>query len=72
MKIIFDRIKKGENTNIITIDEIKEYLECRCICEQDALWRSLGFKIHYHWPPVERLPVHFPLMNIVKMKSDEN
>jgi hypothetical protein len=38
VKIIFDRIKKGENTNIITIDEIKEYLECRCICEQYALW----------------------------------
>jgi len=49
------------------IDEIKEYLDCRYICEQDALWRLLGFDIHYHWPLVERLPVHVPLLNIVNI-----
>jgi len=49
------------------IDEIKEYLDCRYICEQDALWRLLGFDIHYHWPLVERLPVHLPLLNIVNI-----
>ncbi|KAJ1272975.1 hypothetical protein BS78_06G244600 [Paspalum vaginatum] len=74
-KIIFQRIKKGQdapmNDETNTIDEIKEYLDCRYICEQDALWRLLGFEIHYHWPPVERLPVHLPSMNIVKMKSNE-
>ena len=40
-KIIFEDIKKGEDppTNEETndIDEIKEYLDCRYICEQDAL-----------------------------------
>ncbi|KAJ1283306.1 hypothetical protein BS78_03G118400 [Paspalum vaginatum] len=57
--IIFERIKKGEDTPIDketkNIDEIKEYLDCRL----------LGFDIHYHWPPVERLPVHLPLQNIL-------
>jgi len=52
------------------IDEIKEYLDCRYICEQDAMWRLLGFDIHYHWPPVERLPVHVPLLNIVNMTKN--
>jgi hypothetical protein len=37
------------------IDEIKEYLDCRYICEQDAMWRLHGFDIDYHWPPVEKL-----------------
>ena len=49
------------------IDEIKEYLECRYICEQDAIWRLLGYDIHHHWPSVERLPVHLPLQNIVRL-----
>ena len=39
--IIFERIKRGEDApiNEITkdIDEIKEYLECRYISEQDAM-----------------------------------
>ncbi|RCV06619.1 hypothetical protein SETIT_1G177200v2 [Setaria italica] len=74
-KIIFQGIKKGEDTprNIEndTIDEIKEYLECRYMCEQDALWRLFGFEIHHHTPPVERLPVHLPLMNNVTIKSDD-
>ena len=72
--VIFERIKKGENAPINDetnkVDEIKEYLKCRYICKQDALWRLQGFEIHYHWPPVERLPVHLPLMNIIKMKAN--
>jgi len=73
-KIIFQRIKRGEdapqNIESDTIDEIKEYLDCRYLCEQDALWRLFGFEIHHHTPPVERLPVHLPLMNNVTLKSD--
>jgi len=72
--IIFKRIKKAQDETkdeeTKDIDEIKEYLDCRYICEQDALWRLLGYEIHYHWPPVERLPVHLPLMNIVKMRKN--
>jgi hypothetical protein len=72
--IIFEHIKKGDNENTDKekkdIDEIKEYLDCRYICELDAIWRLLGFEIHYHWPPVERLPVHLPLQNIVKLHKN--
>jgi hypothetical protein len=74
-KVIFKKIQKGEESHVNkeaeTIDEIQEYLDCRYICEQEALWRLLGYEIHYHWPPVERLPVHLPLMNIIKMKSND-
>jgi hypothetical protein len=51
-KALFERIKKNvdppTNDETREIDEIKEYLECRYICEQDAIWRLLGFNIHYH------------------------
>jgi hypothetical protein len=67
--VIFQQIRKGGqgelNEESNDRNEIKEYLDCRYICEQDALWRLLEYDIHYHWPPVERLPVHQPLQNIV-------
>jgi len=72
--IIFQQIRKQSekpiNEQTKDIDEIKEYLECRYISEQDALWRLLEYDIHYHWPPVERLPVHLPLQNLIKMHKD--
>ena len=72
--IVFERIGKIQessmNDETKNIDEIKEYLDCRYICEQDAIWRLLSFEMHYHWPPVERLPVHLPLMNIIKIKTN--
>lgn len=54
------------------VDEIKEYLECRYICEQDALWRIYGYDIHGKIPEVERLPVHMPNMNFVQFRSTSN
>lgn len=33
------------------------------------MWRLLGFDIHYHFPSVERLPVHLPLYNTVKIQK---
>jgi hypothetical protein len=67
--VIFQQIRKGGqgelNEEPNDRNEIKEYLDCRYICEQDALWRLLEYDIHYHWPPVERLPVHLPLQNTV-------
>ena len=68
-KAIFEYLKTNEDEQTKDIDEIKEHLDCRYICEQDAIWRLLGFNIHYHWPPVERLPVHLPFMNIVKLQK---
>jgi hypothetical protein len=73
-KAIFERIKRNvdppANDETKDIDEIKEYLDCRYISEQDAMWRLLGFDIHYHWPPLERLHVHLPFMNIVTLQKN--
>jgi hypothetical protein len=68
--VLFEHTQKNDqqaNQAPKDIDEIKEYLECRYICEQDAIWRLLGYDIHHHWPAVERLPVHLPLQNIITL-----
>ncbi|XP_057248900.1 uncharacterized protein LOC125494758 [Beta vulgaris subsp. vulgaris] len=40
------------------MDEIKMYYDCRYISPCEAMWRSLGFTIHYRTPTVERLSFH--------------
>ena len=63
-KAYIQRLRNGEDTPVDeetqTRNEVREYLDCRYICEQDACWRIFGFDIHRHYPPVERLPVHLP------------
>ena len=65
---MLERIKTGEGTTCVFVDEVKEYFECRYICEYDAFWRIYGFAIHYKTPSVERLPVHLPGMNVVRFR----
>ena len=50
------------------MDEVKEYLRCRFICEYDGLWRIFGYDIHCRFPSVERLPVHLPGMNVIRFR----
>jgi hypothetical protein len=56
-KFIFQEVKRGKDISpdkqTGEINEIQEYLDARYICEQDGLWRLLGFEIHYHTPSVE-------------------
>ena len=72
-KAYLQRVKKGQpapyddETN--TINEVKEYLDCRYICEQDACWRIFGYDIHRHHPAVERMPVHLPNENFVSFSA---
>ena len=68
-KAYLQRVRNGEDTPFDkesqTINEIKEYLDCRYICEQDACWRIFGYDIHRHYPAVERMPVHLPNDNFI-------
>ena len=67
-KAMLQRIKTGEGTSRVVVDEIQEYFDCRYICEFDALWRIFGYTIHFKTPSVERLPVHLPGMNVVRFR----
>jgi hypothetical protein len=55
-----------------TINEIDNFLECRCITPHDAAWRLLQYDIHHTDPSVERLPVHLPLENNVVYAEDDD
>jgi len=75
-KVYFQRLRNGEDVpedeNTQTRNEVKEYLDCRYICEQDACWRIFGFDIHRHYPAVERLPVHLPDENNILYHINSN
>ena len=70
-KMYLEKFKKGEDApcdpTTSTINKVKEYLDCRYICEQDAVWRILGYDIHRHYPSVERLVVHLPQLNNISL-----
>jgi hypothetical protein len=72
-KIYLERVRRGESVpydrDTRTANEIKEYLDCRYICEQDACWRIFGYDIHRHHPAVERMPVHLPNENFITFSA---
>ncbi|KAJ1266692.1 hypothetical protein BS78_08G171500 [Paspalum vaginatum] len=75
-KVYIQRIKDGKDAPFDsesgTVNEVKEYLDCRYICEHDACWRVFGFDIHRHYPAVERMPVHLPGENFITYHAKQN
>ena len=75
-KVYLQRVKDGVDPpydqETQTINEVKEYLDCRYICEQDACWRVFGYDIHRHYPFIERLPVHLPNENFITYRAKAN
>ena len=54
------------------INEINNFLECRCITPHEAGWRLLQYDIHHTYPSVERLPLHLPFENNVVYTEDDD
>jgi hypothetical protein len=75
-KVYIKRVRNGEEApydeQTGTVNEVKEYLDCRYICEQDACWRVFGFDIHRHYPHVERMPVHLLGENNISFEEDDD
>lgn len=71
---VYDCSRAGIRRNSAneTINEIDNYLECRCVTPNDVAWRLLQFDIHHTDPSVERLPVHLPLENNVVYTEDDD
>jgi len=72
-KAYLQRVQRGQQApyddGTQTINEVKEYLDCRYICEQDACWRMFGYDIHRHYPAVERMPIHLPNENFITFSA---
>jgi hypothetical protein len=41
-----------------TVDEIKQFYDCRYLSPSESIWRIFKFDIHNRWPPVKRLTFH--------------
>ncbi|CAH9132818.1 unnamed protein product, partial [Cuscuta epithymum] len=55
-----------------TIDEIKQYLDCRYVSPCEACWRIFSFPIHGRSPAVERLFFHLPNEQSVFFSDNDN
>ncbi|KAI9103507.1 hypothetical protein K1719_023130 [Acacia pycnantha] len=73
IKYLFKYISKGNDRVVAaifngstnehdgaTIDEIKQYYNCRYISACEGSWRIFGYNIHHRNPYVERLSFHIP------------
>ena len=52
--------KQKDSDDVIVIDEIQEYYDCRYVSACEAIWRIFSFEIHYRTSLVERLSYHLP------------
>jgi len=58
--------------NVVEIDEIKKYLDCRYVSASEAAWRIFKFDMHERFPTVERLQYHLPNQQMVLFYDDDD
>lgn len=64
-------MNENADGNIIEIDEIKTYLDCRYVSPIEASWRIFQFDIHFRDPSVERLSFHLPDEQPITFKDND-
>nr|KAJ0226417.1 hypothetical protein LSAT_V11C100047890 [Lactuca sativa] len=85
IKYLFKYINKGPDRATVgfvqsnndcdkddTVDEIKEYYDCRYLSACEASWRIYGYDVHYRHPSVMRLPFHLPNQQQVIYGADDD
>ncbi len=58
--------------NVVEIDEIKKYLDCRYVSTSEAMWRIFKFNMHERFPTIERLQYHLPNLQMVSFDDDDD
>jgi hypothetical protein len=58
--------------NVVEIDEIKKYLDCRYVFASEAMWRIFKFDMHEWFPAIERLQYHLPNQQMVLFYNDDD
>ncbi|KAJ0735159.1 hypothetical protein HanPI659440_Chr11g0428861 [Helianthus annuus] len=57
---------------IVKVDEIKNYLDCRYLSLCEAMWRMLAFPIHYSFPSVMKLTFHPPNQQLLTLRDSDS
>jgi hypothetical protein len=58
--------------NVVEVDEIKKYVDCRYVSASEVMWRIFKFDMHERFPIVERLQYHLPNMQMVLFDNDDD
>ncbi len=58
--------------NVVEVDEIKKYLDCRYVSALEAAWCIFKFDMHERFPTVERLQYHLPNQQMVLFDDDDD
>ncbi len=58
--------------NVVEVDEIKKYLDCRYVSASEAAWCIFKFDMHERFPTVERLQYHLPNQQMVLFDDDDD
>jgi hypothetical protein len=58
--------------NVVETDEIKKYLNCRCVSASEVTWRIFKFNMHEWFPTVECLQYHLPNQQMVLFDNDDD
>ena len=62
----------GAAAERISRDEIKEFLDMRCIGACEASYRLFGFAMHSQLPAVMKLPIHLENQQPVMFRNDDD
>jgi hypothetical protein len=71
-RIGIQRVSSAASSSNDIVNEINDFLKCRCVTPNDGGWRLLQYSIHYSNPAVEHLPVHLPFENNVVFIEDDD
>ncbi len=58
--------------NMVEVDEIKKYFDCRYVSASEVAWRIFKFDMHEWFPAVERLQYHLPHQQMVLFDDDND
>ncbi|XP_035841577.1 uncharacterized protein LOC118488314 [Helianthus annuus] len=57
---------------IVKVDEIKNYLDCRYLSPCEVVWRMLAFPTHYSFPSVMKLTFHTPNQHLLTLRDSDS
>lgn len=71
--VIFAARRNESNDEIPeTVDEIKQFLDCRYASTSEAFWRSFKFDMHARFPAAKRLQCHLPDLHTALLSEDDD
>ena len=65
-----DKAMTEVSINADTVNEIRQYQDCRYFSAHEACWRLFRFPMHGRYPAVVRLQVHLPGQQLVFFAAD--